>query len=265
VGAAGATTFSQALSVVISLTYLYRRREAFGFDFRPRSFVPEWRYLKMLLRLGVPMAAQYAAILLSQIFIASRVNIYGVAASAANGVTTKLDNIVRIVPNSVSTAASAMIGQNIAAGKHHRVEKILLYALIGCGIWGLVCGLVTYSFPERIFSLFDTSEAVQAYGRVYAPAGLLSYIANGLRGASNALLNGIGFAMLSFVSSIIDGVLARIGFSMLLANTAGRGIFGFWLGSALAGFIPVLIGGTYFLTGRWKTYELLKDPKKEEA
>lgn len=260
-GAAIATTVSQALSVVISLAYLYRRREAFGFDFRPRSFVPEARYLKTLLRLGVPMAVQYAAILLSMIYIASRINLYGVEASAVNGVANKLENIVRIVPNSIATAGSAMVAQNIAAKKEKRVRQILLCTLILCAAWGLACGVSVYAFPEKIFALFDGSEGVRAYARIYAPAGLVGYIGNGLRAVTNALLNGIGFATLSLISGLIDSVAARIGFSLLLANTAGLGLYGFWLGSALAGYVPVLIGGTYFLSGKWKTFELLRDDR----
>lgn len=264
-GAAIATTFSQAVSVVISLIYLYRRREAFGFDFRPASFRPERKYLKTLLRLGIPMACQYAAILFSIVFIASQVNVYGVAASAANGVANKLENIVRIVPNSISTASSAMVAQNIAAKKQKRVSRIVLCTLGLCAAWGLLCGLSVYSFPEKIFSAFDSSAEVQAYGRMFAPAGLISYIGNGLRAASNALLNGIGFASLSLISGLIDSVAARIGFSLLLAKAAGFGLFGFWLGSALAGYIPVLIGGTYFLSGRWKSYELLRGDAAEKS
>ena len=261
-GAAVATTFSQAVSVVISLIYLYRRRDAFGFDFRLRSFRPEAEYLKRLLRLGVPMACQFAAVLLSIVFIASRVNVYGVAASAANGVANKLENIVRIVPNSIATAGSAMVAQNIAAKKEKRVIQILLCTLGVCGLWGILCGVCLYTMPERLFSFFDASAEVQAYGQMYAPAGLLGYVGNGLRAVSNALLNGIGFASLSLISGLIDSVLARIGLSLLLANGVGMGIFGYWLGSALAGYIPVIIGVTYFLSGRWKSYELLSDKRK---
>lgn len=260
-GAAVATTFSQAVSVVISLVYLYRHREAFGFDFRPASFRPEGRYLKTLLRLGIPMACQFAAVLFSIVFIASRVNVYGVAASAANGVANKLENIVRIVPQSIGLAGSAMVAQNIAAGKQGRVTRILLCTLVLCGAWGLLCGLTMYAFPERIFALFDASAEVQAYGRMFAPAGLIGYVGNGLRATTNALLNGIGFATLSLISGLIDSVAARIGFSLLLANGAGLGIYGFWLGSALAGYVPVLIGGVYYLTGRWRSFQLLREDR----
>ena len=265
VGAAIATTFSQAVSVAFSFVYLYRRKEAFVFDFKPASFRPEGKYLWTLLRLGIPMAAQYAAVLLSIVFIASQINVYGVAASAANGVANKLENIVRIVPNSIGLAGSAMIAQNIAAKKQKRVSQILLCTLALCLSWGLLCGLSVYLFPEKIFSVFDASVEVQEYGKLFSPAGLVNYIGNGMRAASNALLNGIGFAMLSLISGIIDSVAARIGLSLLLANTAKLGIFGFWLGSALAGYIPVIIGGTYYLSGRWKTYELLRGKKESQS
>lgn len=258
-GAAIATTFSQAVSVVISLIYLYRRRDAFGFDFRLQSFRPEGEYLKRLLRLGVPMACQFAAVLLSIVFIASQVNVYGVAASAANGVANKLENIVRVVPNSIATGASAMVAQNIAARKEHRVNQILLCTLGVGALWGIACGLSVYLMPERLFSLFDPSEEVQRYGRIYAAAGLLAFSAIGLRAVSTSLMNGIGFAALSMITGLVDSVFARIGLSLLFARGAGMGIYGFWLGSALAGFTPVLIGGIYYLTGKWKTYELLGD------
>ena len=206
------------MSVLISLRYLYRRREAFGFDFQPASFKPEGKYLGPLLRLGIPMACQFAAVLFSIVFIASQVNVYGVAASAANGVANKLENIVRIVPNSIATAGSAMVAQNIAAQKQRRVTQIILYTLVLCGTWGIACGLTMFFLPEKIFALFDAGAEVQSYGRLFASAGLISYIGNGLRAASNALLNGIGFATLALASGLIDSVLARIGFSLLLAN-----------------------------------------------
>ena len=54
----------------------------------------------------------------------------------------------------------------------------------------------------------------------------------------------------------LDGVAARIGFSLLLGVTAGMGLEGFWLGSALAGYVSVLLAGIYFFSGKWKTRKL---------
>lgn len=256
-GAALATIMGQAFSLIASLIYLYRRRDSFGFDFKPRSFIPDKKYLSMLLRLGGPMAIQFALVLISVIFISSQINLFGVAASAANGVSNKLENIVRIVSNSVSTAASSMIAQNIAAKKIDRVNKILGYSLCICVAWAALCSAALFLFPQQIFSLFDGSEEVLNYALIFVPAGIVSYMGNGIRATANALMNGIGFAALSLVAGLLDSVVARIGFSLLLGYVLDMGILGFWYGSALAGYVPIVIGFIYYLTGKWKTKKLI--------
>lgn len=256
-GAALATIMGQALSVIASIVYLYRRRSAFCFDFRPRSFLPQKRYLRMLLQLGIPSAVQFGAILISVLFIGAQINSFGVAASASNGVANKLENILRIVSNSVGTAGSAMIAQNIAAGEYRRVQKILAGVLTICVGWALLCSAAIYLIPELIFSVFNQDAQVLAYAGIYGPAGVLCYMGNGLRATANCLINGIGFASLSLASGLIDGVAARIGFSLLLGYVLGMGLLGFWIGSALAGYVPVVIGLVYYLSGRWKTHRLI--------
>lgn len=256
-GAALATILGQAFSLIASLIYLYRRRDSFGFDFKPRSFIPDKKYLSMLLRLGGPMAVQFALVLISVIFISAQINLFGVAASAANGVANKLENIVRIVSNSVSTAASAMIAQNIAARKTDRCNRILGYSMCICVFWSTLCSAAVYIFPGQIFSLFDSSSEVLTYALIFAPAGVVCYMGNGIRATANALINGIGFATLSLVAGLLDSVVARIGFSLLFARVLDMGILGFWYGSALAGYVPILIGLGYYLTGKWKTRKLI--------
>ena len=32
----------------------------------------------------------------------------------------------------------------------------------------------------------------------------------------------------------------------------GLDCYGFWLGDSLAGFMPLLIGGTFYLSGKWR-------------
>ena len=54
-----------------------------------------------------------------------------------------------------------------------------------------------------------------------------------------------------------DGVVARIGLCLLMANVLGMGLHGYWWGSALAGFVSTIAAWIYFFTGRWKTRKLL--------
>jgi Na+-driven multidrug efflux pump len=68
-GAAWATIIGQAVSFLFSLFYLFRRREAFGFDFKRESFIPKPKYTGMIASLGTPMAIQSGCINLSMLVV----------------------------------------------------------------------------------------------------------------------------------------------------------------------------------------------------
>ena len=251
-GAALATVLGQGVAFGWALVFLYRRRTDFGFDFKPARFIPHADVLGTLLRLGIPMAAQGALISVSMLYVCSMLNDFGVAASAANGIQLKLANITRIVTTAMCTAASAMIAQCVGAGKQERVKSVFWWDLIISMAAALAFGVVLLLLPRQIFGLFNTEEAVLAYASVYAVFGLFDCIGNAMRSPCNALVNGTGAALLGLTASIIDGVLCRIGFSILFGNVLGMGVAGYWLGSTLAGYVSVVILAPFFLTGAWK-------------
>lgn len=251
-GAALATVLGQAVSFLWALVFLYRRREAFGFDFKPRQFIPHTDVLGTLMRLGIPMSAQGALISVSMLYVCSLLNQFGVAASAANGIQLKLANISRIVASAMCTAASAMIAQCIGANKQERVKSVFWWNLGIALIASSAFGVALLLFPRQIFGLFNTDEAVLAYASVYAVFGLFDCLGNAFRSPCNALVNGVGAALLGFTASLVDGVIARIAFSILFGNVMGMGVAGYWLGSTLAGYVTVAILAPYFLSGAWK-------------
>lgn len=251
-GAALATVLGQAVSFLWALVFLYRRREALGFDFKLKQFIPHTDVLGTLMRLGIPMSAQGALISVSMLYVCSLLNQFGVAASAANGIQLKLANISRIVASAMCTAASAMIAQCIGANKQERVKSVFWWNLGIALIASSAFGIALLLFPRQIFGLFNTDEAVLAYASVYAVFGLFDCLGNALRSPCNALVNGVGAALLGFTASLVDGVFARIAFSILFGNVMGMGVAGYWLGSTLAGYVTVAILAPYFLSGAWK-------------
>ena len=87
----------------------------------------------------------------------------------------------------------------------------------------------------------------------YIPVLLLLFGGGALRPSMMALINGSGNFKLNLSVALLDGVVMRICLSLLLGLQAGMGVYGFWYGHALAGFTPFVIGGVYFLSGRWRT------------
>lgn len=257
-GAALATVIGQGVSFIWAIAYLYRHREAFGFDFKPESFRPDREVLPKLIKLGLPMCLQSAAINLSMIFVNSYINAYGVIASAVTGVGNKLGSITSVVTNALSTAGSSMVGQNIGAEKYHRVPRIIGVSLVIDLVFAAILSFVTVAFPKAIFGLFNSDPEVLDMAMTYIPVAVLLYVGFALRSPFFALINGSGNAKLNLILGLLDGVVCRIGLALLLGLALDMGIMGFWLGNAFAGYMPFVIGGVYFLTGKWKTPKLIR-------
>lgn len=251
-GAALATVIGQGVSFLWAIFYLYRHKESFGFDFKPASFKPDPEVLPKLIRLGLPMILQSAAINFSMLFVNSYINSYGVVASAVTGVGNKLGSITAVVTNALSTAGSSMVGQNLGAEKYHRVPKIIGVSMVIDLAFAALLSFLTICFPRTIFGLFNSDPQVLDMSMTYIPVAVLLYVGFAMRSPFFALINGSGNAKLNLIVGLLDGVICRVGLAMLMGLALDMGIMGFWLGNAFAGYMPFLIGGVYFLTGKWK-------------
>ena len=251
-GAALATVIGQAFSFLISLVYLYRRRESFGFTFRLNCFAPDRRALLTIIRLGIPMTLQGMAIVISMMYVTSRINIYGVVYSAVTGVSSKIAQLCNIVTFSLTSAGSAMIGQNFGAGKTERVSAVFWYALLLSLGFALLLSVFLLVFPNETFGLFDSDPAVLAVAMEVVPVTILHFFGAATRAPAMALINGVGFAGMNFVMGLMDGLVMRIGLALLLGGVMGYGIYGYWYGSAIAGYMFFAVIFPYFLSGAWK-------------
>lgn len=251
-GAALATVIGQGVSFLISLVYLYRKRENFGFDFRPSSFVPDRRAASRLVALGIPMTIQSAAIHFSKIVLARWINASGVVYSALAGIYNKIGIMSGIVSNSFTAAGSSMVGQNLGAGKTERVPVILRVVFICGTMISTVFTAVLLLWPREIYSLFTTDAPVLAAAGVLTLPTILNFYGSATRSVAFSIINGSGNTKLNLAVALIDGMISRISIAALLGFAAGMGCQGFWCGDAISGFVPICIGLWYLLTGRWK-------------
>lgn len=252
-GAALATVISQGTSFVLCAVFLVRNKSKFSLDMSLVQFV-RWdrTMLSELLKLGTPMAIKSASIQVSKLFVNSWINSYGVAVSAFAGIANKIGSVANLVSNAMNTAGSTMVSQNIAAGRFDRVKGIMLsIAAIGLSI-ATVISLAFVAFPQQIFGIFTTDTAVLEIGAGYLPIAVMLFFGSAMRSIMNALINGSGNYKVNFATAILDGIVLRIGLSVLFGLVLSMEHYGFWIGDALAGFTPFFIGLVFYKTGRWK-------------
>ena len=251
-GAALATVIGQAVSFIVSIIYLYRRREEFGFDFRPESFKIDRQLIVPLMQLGIPMAIQSAAINISKIVLTAWINAEGVIFSALSGIYNKTGMMMGIVSNSFTTAGSSMVGQCLGARKYDRVPKILGAVLATGFVISTAVAALVLLFPEALCEMFTSDRDVLERSAIVILPIVLNFYGSATRSGAFSIINGSGNSKLNLLVALIDGMISRVGLAALLGFGLKLGCRGFWYGDALAGFMPIVIGGTFFLSGKWK-------------
>ena len=258
-GAAWATIIGQAVSFLFSIYYLYRSREAFGFDFRRKSFIPRKKYVKMIAELGTPMAIQSGCINLSMLFVNAMVNNVGVVASATFGVGVRIDDIINKISQGLQFAAMPMISQNIAAGERKRSRQVVWFVWLFAFVLMAFFIAVYYVFGRQLFMLFSDDTKVHDMSATFIRAILWMFPAMSIMRGSNAFIQGIGNAKLSMVLALLDGVVLRIGLSWLFGIVLDWGFFGFVLGYGLAPYGCAVPGMIYFLSEVWQRWKVLAE------
>ncbi len=252
-GAALATVVAQGVSFIVSLVYLYRCRDNFCFDFKLKSFVIEKEALSNLVALGVPMAIQAAAVSISKVVLMAWINMSGVVFSALAGIYNKINVMSAIVSNAFTTAGSAMVGQNLGAKKDERIPQILKTVGICGTVISVIISAVIVCFPDGVFAAFTSDAEVLAVASILISPIVLNLFGSATRSVSFSIINGSGNTKLNLAVAIIDGVISRIGIAALLGFAMNMGCLGFWYGDALAGFVPIIIGMSFYFSGKWKT------------
>ena len=250
-GAAYATIIGQGASFVFSIFYLYKKKEAFGFDFKRESFTLNKHYSSMILKLGTPMAIQSGFINLSMLFVNAMINDVGVVASATFGVGVRIDDIVNKICMGIQYAAMPMISQNDGAGEHKRMKEIVYYAWIYSFALTAVFMLLYILVGTELFMIFSDDVLVHEMSGTFINAILWMFPAFALMRGSGAFVSGIGNAKLSMILAMLDGVVLRIGLSWLFGVVFDLGFFGFVLGYALAPYGFAIPSTIYFLFAKW--------------
>ena len=258
-GAAWATIIGQAVSFLFSLFYLYRNREAFGFDFKKESFVINKHYTKMITALGTPMAIQSGCINISMLFVNSMINNVGVVASATFGVGVRIDDIINKISQGIQFAAMPMVSQNIAAGKQKRSVQVVRWAWVYSFALTVIFMAAYIAFGKYLFMAFSDDPLVHQMSGTFIKAILWMFPALAVMRGTGAFIQGIGNAKLSMILALLDGVVLRIGLSWLFGIFLKWGFFGFVLGYGLAAYGCAIPGMIYFLSGVWKKRRVLAE------
>lgn len=237
-GAALGTTISQAVSVLVSLIVIIKRK---SIVLSKTDFKPHRPVMGKILSIGIPIAVQDGLIQVAFIVITIIANQRGLNDAAAVGIVEKIISFLFLVPSSMLSAVSALGAQNIGAGKQRRAMETLRYAVfitVGFGI--LVTVLIQFTVAP-IVSLFTDGTDVIRLGSQYLRGYIFDCIFAGIHFSFSGYFCACGKSVLSFLHNILSITLVRIPGVYLTSKMFQTTLFPMGLATAAGSMMSVVI------------------------
>lgn len=251
-GAALATVLAQGFSLAVSLVLLYHWRERLGIGRRWEGFVFDAKKMEVILKVGVPLAMQSVFINATQLFMISRVNLYGVLQAAAYNIADKITHISNTINLSIKQAGGTVVAQNVGADRYDRGRQCVGSALSITLPVAVLIGAAALAKPQMMFRIFTSEPEVLAYSQSFMQIATLAFLLSAANGSYDLVTTGTGNSGLAFVGGLLDGVVLRIGLSFFFGYVCGMEILGFFLGNTLARLGPLCLNAFYFYSGAWE-------------
>ena len=261
-GVALATVIAQIVSSVLCLIKLSRMSEYF--DFKLKYLKPVGRYVKTIIKLGLPSGATQAIFSSAMIVVQSLTNQFGEMFIAANVVVMRVDGFAMLPNFSFGTALTTYAGQNVGAGLYDRVTKGAKQGmLLAVGCSALITGIILL-FGKQLMGVFtDTKELVDMSYRLMLILAT-GYIAMAVTQSLSGIMRGAGDTVTPMVISLITTIAIRIpiayGISYLTRTPelpVGRceciqiSLLTTWV-------IGAVLTAIFYKAGKWKTKSIVK-------
>lgn len=255
-GAAYATVGAQALSVILSLIYLFKNK--FFEEYHKSDFRIDKDKAKAILKIGLPSSVQQVVVSFSFLTLTTLVNSLpnAVVASACQGIGGKVNSFAILPALAMSSAVSSMAGQNIGAGEIVRAKKTMLTGMgIAFGITIVVFAIVE-CFPEFIISLFDKDPEIISVGKEYMRYIALDYLFVPFVFCMNGLAIGAGYTNFALFNACFSSILVRVPLAYIVVNLTSLGFNGVGIATGLASASSIIVGAIFVLSGKWKKPKL---------
>ena len=256
-GSALATLLANLVSMLVMLGFIYAR------DLPVRLRGREWRYLVppmdtlwMILAKGVPMGLQMIVMTGSAIVLLGYVNAGGTNVVAAYGANTQLWTYIQMPGMAIGMAVSAMVAQNIGAGRWDRVSAITRAGLVVNFLLTGLLVLLILLFDREILNLFLPHNAVAiGVGRQIAGVTDWGFLIMGTTMVLTGVPRANGATLAPLLILIVAYIPGRLGAIMLLKPLLGLGAV--WWSFPIGGAISLTLTTSYYLKGSWRKISLI--------
>lgn len=239
-GAAYATLISQAVFLILALRILMGPKMMVPLKFSNLNV--RWQSVKQVINIGLPASLNQVlnpvgfSILM---FIVSAAFLE--AGAAAFSIGFRIEFFAFIPAIGFGFGAMSMIGQNVGANKHERVNEVLKLSIYYGSGAALICSLLSLIFAPYIVGVFTTDPQVTAYALLYFHIVPIGYVFFAVAFIEANAFQGIGRSWPGFWITLL-----RIGIAIFIAAIATKvlmlPIWSVWISIVIGSVIASVVG-----------------------
>lgn len=207
-GVALATVIAQFISSALCMLKLSKMKEFF--DFGIKYMKPRAKYIKTVVRLGLPSGLTQAIFSSAMIVVQSLTNQFGEAFIAANVIIMRVDGFAMMPNFSFGMALTTYAGQNVGANRYDRVIKGAkqgTFMAVACS--AAITGVILL-FGKYLMMLFtDTASLVDMSNKLMRILAV-GYIAMAVTQSLSGIMRGAGDTTTPMWISLITSVAVRV-------------------------------------------------------
>ena len=243
-GAALATVMAQAVSVVLSLVIISKRKLPFTLKREDIRFHSE---IKKFVQVGTPIAFQEILTQMSFLALCAFINRLGLDASSGYGVANKIVSFVMLVPGSLMQSMASFVAQNVGAGQEKRARKAMVTGmLIGCGV-GVFITAFAFFRGDLLAAIFSNDAAVIAraaqYLKGFAPEAVVTAILFSFIG----YYNGHSKTLFVMLQGLAQTFIVRLPMSYFMSIQPDASLTMIGLAAPCATVFGIVINVLYFV------------------
>ena len=244
VGAALATVFAQALSVVFAIVRLVKKGLPFTITKHDFRWNPQ---CGRFLQIGLPLALQECLTQISFLALCAFVNRLGLEASSGYGVACKIVNFAMLIPSALMQSTASFVSQNVGAGNQKRAKQTM-FTGIGIGLF-VGCFVFTLVFlkGDLLAACFSTDAGVVQRGYEYLKGFAPETLATAVLFSMLGYFNGNGKTVWVMIQGLVQTLLVRLPFAYIMSIQPNASLTKIGLAAPVSTVVGILLNVVFFL------------------
>ena len=240
-GAAIATVAAQAVSVVLSIIII-KRKKLVRINRKDLCFNDE---LRGIIKIGIPIGFQELLTQISFMCLVAFINRLGIEASSGYGVANKIVAFVMLVPSSIMQSMSSFVSQNVGAKNERRATKSMLTGMAIGALIGIFVFLLIFFKGDFVSSIFNENVIRRSYEFLRGVA--IEAVVTSVLFSFIGYFNGHGATMLVMIQGLAQSFLVRLPMSYIMSVQPDASLSMIGLAAPTATVFGIVLNLVFFI------------------